>query len=182
MDRCEGDWYASDNNFCGTPGGSRKKPNAGRQPTRCLSMGVLCHGLEKNGMVRPWHGRGMASVNQTWPHCVNQMGKTHSKPLAARHGRGMAWYVWIGLYRPRKALRVPWGWDSQISRKLAHEGCKVVRLSALHTGHLYLQEIFLVLISARGWVTPRPYCGWKDYVNEKFQWHHRESNQPPSDL
>jgi len=24
-------------------------------------------------------------VNQTRPHCVNQMGKTHSKPLAARH-------------------------------------------------------------------------------------------------
>jgi hypothetical protein len=38
-----------------------------------------------------WHGRGMASVNQAWPHCVNQMGKTHSKPLAARHGRGTAW-------------------------------------------------------------------------------------------
>ena len=36
-------------------------------------------------MVRAWHGRGMASVNQTRPHCVNQMGKTHSKPLAARH-------------------------------------------------------------------------------------------------
>ena len=34
---------------------------------------------------------GMASVNQTRPHCVNQMGKTHSKPLAARHGRGTAW-------------------------------------------------------------------------------------------
>ena len=33
----------------------------------------------------------MASVNQTRPHCVNQMGKTHSKPLAGRHGRGMAW-------------------------------------------------------------------------------------------
>ena len=29
----------------------------------------------------------MASVNQTRPHCVNQTGKTHSKPLAARHGR-----------------------------------------------------------------------------------------------
>jgi hypothetical protein len=38
-----------------------------------------------------WHGRGMASVNQTRPHCVNQMGKTHCKPLAARHGRGTAW-------------------------------------------------------------------------------------------
>jgi len=41
-------------------------------------------------MVRAWHGRGMASVNQTRPHCVNQMGKTHSKPLVARHGRGTA--------------------------------------------------------------------------------------------
>ena len=41
-------------------------------------------------MVRAWHGRGMASVNQTQPHCVNQMGKTHSKPLVARHGRGKA--------------------------------------------------------------------------------------------
>jgi hypothetical protein len=34
---------------------------------------------------------GMASVNKTRPHCVKQMGKTHSKPLAARHGRGTAW-------------------------------------------------------------------------------------------
>jgi len=33
----------------------------------------------------------MASVKLTWPHCVNQMGKTHSKPLAAWHGRGIAW-------------------------------------------------------------------------------------------
>ena len=56
-----------------------------------LKTAVLCLGLEKNGMVRAWHGRGVASVNQTRPHCVNQMGKTHSKPLAARHGRGTAW-------------------------------------------------------------------------------------------
>jgi hypothetical protein len=33
----------------------------------------------------------MASVNQARPHCVNQMVKTHSKPLAARHGMGTAW-------------------------------------------------------------------------------------------
>jgi hypothetical protein len=45
----------------------------------------------QNGMVVTWHGRGMACVNQTRPQCVNQMGKTQSKPLTARHGRGTAW-------------------------------------------------------------------------------------------
>jgi hypothetical protein len=38
-----------------------------------------------------WSEHGMASVNQTRSHCVNQMGKTHSKPLAALYGRGTAW-------------------------------------------------------------------------------------------
>ena len=48
---------------------------------------VLCCGLEK----KAWSEHGMASVNQTRPYCVNRMGKTHSKPLAAQHGRGTAW-------------------------------------------------------------------------------------------
>jgi hypothetical protein len=50
-----------------------------------------CRPTQGHGMVRAWHGNGMASVNQTRPHCVNQLGKTHSKRLAARHGRGTAW-------------------------------------------------------------------------------------------
>ena len=56
-----------------------------------ISTAMLCRGIEKNGVVRARHGLGMASVNQTRPQCVNQMGKTHSKPLSARHDRGTAW-------------------------------------------------------------------------------------------
>jgi len=74
-----------------------------------------CHALTMPFFSRPWHstaisqrpccavalrrtawrGHGMASVNQTRPHCVNQMGKTHYKPLATWHGRGTACYVWM---------------------------------------------------------------------------------------
>jgi hypothetical protein len=54
---------------------------------------ALCHDLEKSLSER--HGRGMAFVNKTRPHCVNQMGKIQSKPLSARRGRGTAW-AWHG--------------------------------------------------------------------------------------
>jgi hypothetical protein len=45
----------------------------------------------QNGMIMAWHGRGMACVNQTRPHCVNQMGRTQSNPFLARHVRVTAW-------------------------------------------------------------------------------------------
>ena len=60
---------------------------AGRSQTQADSPQAVsqkpCSAVALRGTA--WSEHGMASVNQTRPHCVNQMGKTHSKPLAARH-------------------------------------------------------------------------------------------------
>jgi hypothetical protein len=50
----------------------------------CHSHAMLCRGLEK--WLSERHGCGMPRVNQTRLHCVNQMGKTQSKPLVAVAG------------------------------------------------------------------------------------------------
>jgi hypothetical protein len=54
---------------------------------------------------------------------------------------------------------------------------KVVRLSALTP-----QEILLLLMSLEAESTTGSQCGRKDCVNEKFQWHHRDSNPRTSGL
>ena len=87
---CIWDWYASDNNFV------ELRVVAGRSRQRASSPQASLDGSAvpwpwEEWHSRGWHGRGMASVNQTRPHSVNQIGKTHSKPLAAGHDRGTAW-------------------------------------------------------------------------------------------
>src|SRR5215471_18060628 len=87
---------ASDNKLPGTPCGSRKTPTAGRSPTfssHDVRMPSACCDPAVKGIFVAWQGNGTVCVNQTRPHCVNQTGKSQSKPLAEWHGRGTAWYV-----------------------------------------------------------------------------------------
>jgi hypothetical protein len=54
-------------------------------PFPCRETAMALRGRFQNGIFKAWQVNGMACVNQTRPHCVNQMGMTH-QTLS-----GMAW-------------------------------------------------------------------------------------------
>jgi len=62
-----------------------------------------------------------------------------------QNGKAMLVEAWTGLEGSERL---------EVSRFQDSRNMKVVRLLVLRTGHLYLQEIFLVLFSVRSWVVP----------------------------
>ena len=84
-----------------------------------------------------WSEHGMASVNHTRPHCVNQMGKTHSKPLAARHGRGTACELHAMFESTLQIKKRSWPHLRHYSRKATHNlSHDSLRPDLDSTGHL----------------------------------------------
>jgi hypothetical protein len=90
-DRCEEDWYVSDNSLRGTlrvvAEISRTRAGSPQAVSRqlCCAVALRRTPWSEHDMGAAWAWHGMASVNHARPHCVNQMGKKYSKPLAARH-------------------------------------------------------------------------------------------------
>jgi hypothetical protein len=59
-------------------------------PSTCHHPAMALRSRLQKGTLVALQGNGMACVNQTRPHCVNQIGKAKSNDLAERHGRGTA--------------------------------------------------------------------------------------------
>jgi hypothetical protein len=103
---------------------------------------------------------GAVSLRRT---CINDVVKVKGKLELQQ-----------SLYRPGQARRVPGSRSSQISRQPALEGGKYVsprHRPPVPPGNIPSTHFFWRLIRPQGHSAAQ-----KDYVNENFQGHHRESN------
>jgi len=71
-------------------------------------------------------------------------------------------------------MRIRGGEETQISRQSTHEVGKVISPTHRPSLPLRIYSWYSFLLEAES--TPGPQCDQKGYVNEKSEWHHRESN------
>ena len=122
------------------------------------------------------------SMAETFPDTAQIIGSKRKKRCYSRwmQSLGICPQVKIKVnqthYRHGQALRVPEGQGSQISWQSVHGG---KALSPTHRPPLPPRKYSWYSFLSEAESTPGP-CGRKEYVNEKFQWHHRESNPRPS--
>jgi hypothetical protein len=96
--------------------------------------------------------RGFSSPQGKWWDVNLDLVKPENSNYSNAHYSIQHLKVKQSHYRPGQVMKFPGGWGSKILR---NRHMKVARLSAPRTGRLYLQVLFLVLISVRGWVDPK---------------------------
>jgi hypothetical protein len=117
---------------------------------------------------RHWSSRSVfilcsSSVTKTFP-VIKKKEKGKAIPVTGHGGR-----------QGCETSRLPYFLDTRLT-----DGDKVVSLTRRPPFNPQKDSRISFLLEAES--TPGPQCGWKDQINLKFQWPHRESNPRPSGL
>jgi len=139
------DQHAFDNNFPGTPRGSRKKAIAGRSPTCRLSTAALYRGLAENGMVGARHckcGSGRAALCKSCmsnirPFASTPAARTKDTVIWSFNGQNCSFYNlnWINVrhFSENKA-----DWSTLV---ISDQSRNCTDISARHTKNCHWKEV-----------------------------------------